>query len=32
MGVKLPFPKWILNTPIKVYQTFINDDGEPKQP
>ena len=30
MGVKLPFPKWILNTPIKVYQTFINDDGEPE--
>ncbi|MBP1889867.1 hypothetical protein J2Z53_001450 [Clostridium moniliforme] len=29
MGVKLPFPKWILNTPIKVYQTFINEDGEP---
>ena len=29
MGVKLPFPKWILNTPVKVYQTFINEDGEP---
>lgn len=26
---KLPFPKWILNTSIKVYQTFINEDGEP---
>lgn len=29
MGVKLPFPKWILNTPVKVYKTFINEDGEP---
>lgn len=29
MGVKLPFPKWILNTSVKVYQTFINEDGEP---
>ncbi|MDQ0149352.1 hypothetical protein ACFO6R_10160 [Eubacterium multiforme] len=29
MGVKLPFPKWILNTPVEVYQTFINEDGEP---
>lgn len=29
MGVKLPFPKWILNTPIEIYQTFINEDGEP---
>lgn len=29
MGVKLPFPKWILNTLVKVYQTFINEDGEP---
>ncbi|MBY0756514.1 hypothetical protein K5V21_13775 [Clostridium sardiniense] len=29
MGVKLPFPKWILNTPVQIYQTFINEDGEP---
>ncbi|MEG1004341.1 MAG: hypothetical protein RSD13_05030 [Clostridium sp.] len=29
MGVKLPFPKWILNTPINIYQTYINEDGEP---
>lgn len=26
---KLPFPKWILTTPVKIYQTFINEDGEP---
>lgn len=31
MGVKLPFPKWILNTRVEVYQTFINDDGEPEE-
>ncbi|MBM7835948.1 hypothetical protein [Clostridium sardiniense] len=29
MGVKLPFPKWILNTPVNIYQTYINEDGEP---
>ncbi|MEF2969240.1 hypothetical protein V3851_26050 [Paenibacillus sp. M1] len=29
MRGKLPFPKWILNTPVKVYQTEINEDGEP---
>lgn len=29
MGFKLPFPKWTLVTPIKVYQTYINEDGEP---
>lgn len=29
MGVKLPFPKWILNTPVEIYQTYINEDGEP---
>ncbi|SHK39543.1 hypothetical protein SAMN02745163_03749 [Clostridium cavendishii DSM 21758] len=27
--MKLTFPKWILNTSIKVYETFINEDGEP---
>ena len=31
MGVKLPFPKWILNTQVEVYQTFINEDGEPEE-
>lgn len=29
MRGKLPFPKWILNTPLKVYLTEINEDGEP---
>ena len=27
--MKLPFPKWILVTPVKVYQTELNEDGEP---
>ena len=31
MGVKLPFPKWILNTPVKIYETFLNEDGEPEE-
>ncbi|CEQ27123.1 hypothetical protein [Paraclostridium sordellii] len=31
MGIKLPFPKWLLNTPVEVYQTFINEDGEPEE-
>ena len=26
---KLPFPEWILVTPVKIYQTEINEDGEP---
>lgn len=26
---KLPFPKWILVTPVKIYQTYTNEDGEP---
>lgn len=29
MSIKLPFPKWTLVTPIKIYQTYINEDGEP---
>jgi len=29
MGFKLPFPRWTLVTPIKVYQTYTNEDGEP---
>ena len=28
---KLPFPKWLLNTPVKVYQTALNEDGEPAE-
>lgn len=27
--MKLPFPKWILTVPVKIYQTFTNEDGEP---
>lgn len=26
---KLPFPKWILNTPIQVLRTQTSEDGEP---
>ncbi|MBP1999753.1 hypothetical protein J2Z69_000772 [Paenibacillus shirakamiensis] len=29
MRGKLPFPNWILVTPIKVYQTELSEDGEP---
>ena len=29
MGFKIPFPKWSLVTPMKIYQTYINEDGEP---
>ncbi|WP_054939061.1 hypothetical protein [Paenibacillus ihuae] len=29
MKGKLPFPKWILKTPVKVYQTDTSEDGEP---
>lgn len=29
MRGKLPFPRWILNTPVKVLQTYTNEDGEP---
>ncbi|MDF9845177.1 MULTISPECIES: hypothetical protein [unclassified Paenibacillus] len=29
MKGKLPFPKWILKTPVKVYQTYTSEDGEP---
>lgn len=29
MRGKLPFPKWILKTPVKVYQTETSEDGEP---
>lgn len=27
--MKLPFPKWILNTPVQVYQVGENKYGEP---
>ncbi|MCI9976810.1 MULTISPECIES: hypothetical protein [Clostridioides] len=27
--MKLPFPKWILVTPVKIYSTYISEDGEP---
>lgn len=29
MRGKLPFPKWILNTAVKVYQTELGEDGDP---
>ena len=29
MGFKMPFPKWSLVTPVKIYHSFINEDGEP---
>lgn len=29
MKGKLPFPKWILKTPVKVYRTHTSEDGEP---
>lgn len=29
MRGKLPFPNWILNTPLKIYSTYISEDGEP---
>lgn len=29
MGIKLPFPKWLLKTPVEVYHTYMNEDGEP---
>jgi len=28
MGVKLPFPKFLANTDIKVYRTTLGEDGE----
>lgn len=29
MGLKLPFPRFLAKTDIKVYSTYINEDGEP---
>lgn len=28
MGLKLPFPKWLSNTPITVFYECINQDGD----
>ena len=28
---KFPFPKWILNTQLKIFQTKLNEDGEPEE-
>lgn len=30
MGVKLPFPRFLANTDIKVYSTTLGEDGEEK--
>lgn len=27
--MKLPFPTWILKTPVQVYQVELSEDGEP---
>ncbi|MEK4449930.1 hypothetical protein [Paenibacillus sp. FSL L8-0506] len=29
MRGKLPFPHWILKTPVKVYLTYTSENGEP---
>lgn len=29
--MKLPFPDWILVTPVEIHQTSINEDGEPEE-
>ena len=29
MKGKLPFPRWILVSPVQVYQTELSEDGEP---
>ena len=31
MGLKLPFPRFLANTDIKVYNTKMNEDGEPEE-
>lgn len=31
MGIKLPFPKWLAKTDVKVYATNVNEDGEPEE-
>ena len=28
---KFPFPRWLLNTSVKIYQTELNEDGEPAE-
>lgn len=27
--MRVPFPRWILHTPVKVFQTELSEDGEP---
>lgn len=29
MKAKFPFPKWILKTPVKVFETYTSENGEP---
>lgn len=31
MKGKLPFPKWILNTDLKIFQTKLGEDGGPEE-
>ncbi|MEY8001201.1 hypothetical protein AB8U03_13550 [Clostridium sp. Mt-5] len=31
MRGKLPFPEWILNTDLKIYQTTLGEDGGPEE-
>lgn len=31
MGLKLPFPRFLANTDIKVFSTKLNEDGEPEE-
>lgn len=31
MGMKLPFPKFLANTPIEVYRTELGEDGEEEE-
>lgn len=31
MGMKLPFPKWLAKTDVKVCSTKVNEDGEPEE-
>lgn len=31
MKGKLPFPKWILNTELKIYQAKLGEDGGPEE-
>ena len=31
MRVKFPFPDWCLVTPVRVFSTSLNEDGEPEE-